>query len=107
MRTIVYKHLPPVIRVFDFYMAEFHIVLEQFCDLLSKCLPVAFCKLRKTILSMYLYMKNILNVSANSALLRELRYVRDKNFFSLCLQRAVAGSPVCFTGSAMSFKPFV
>lgn len=30
---------------------------------------------------MYLYMRNILDVPANSALLRELLYVRDEDFF--------------------------
>lgn len=53
MWTIVYKHLLPVVRVFGFYMAEFHKVLEHFCDLLFKCLPVAFCKLRKNINTFY------------------------------------------------------
>lgn len=41
---------------------------------------------------MCLYMRNILDVPANSALLRELLYVRDKDFFPSCLQRAEGGS---------------
>lgn len=39
---------------------------------------------------MHLYMKNILNVPANSALLRELLYVTDEDFFFL--QKLAKGS---------------
>lgn len=45
---------------------------------------------------MYLYMKNILNVPANSALWRELLYIRDKDFFSLMPVKGSGRQPNLF-----------